>query len=132
GRPVDSPLLSLQAAEDVSAADHHTHLDAEVVNFLHLPAHPLKHTSIDRVAAFAAQHLAAELEDDTFILGRRTVRGGFAHGRPANGARKAASIPPWRARRGACRGRRPAAELRINLREDARYSRGSGLPGGCV
>src|SRR6478736_3429362 len=68
GGAVDAAFGALQAAEDVAAADHDAHLHAEVVDFLHLFAHPLERGGVDRLGALPEKHFPAQFEDDTFVL----------------------------------------------------------------
>jgi hypothetical protein len=68
GGAVDAALGALEAAEDVAAANDDADLAAEVVDFLHLFAHPLEGGGVDGLGALAAQHLAAQLEDDALVF----------------------------------------------------------------
>jgi hypothetical protein len=80
GGAIDAALLALEAAEDIAAADDNANLDAEIVDIFNLTAHALKYGGVDGVGPFAAEHFAAQLQDDTFIANaRRLLAGGFAH-----------------------------------------------------
>src|SRR5690625_78246 len=61
GGPIDSAILSGKAAKNVSAADHDTDFDAEIVDFLDLITDRFEDFGIDRIAGvWIAQHLAAQ------------------------------------------------------------------------
>ncbi len=56
------------AADEVTAADDDSELDAELGDFGHLLCDILEFRGVDTEAAVAAESLAADFEEDTFVL----------------------------------------------------------------
>ena len=65
---IDPSRLTLEAAEDITSADHDADFDAHFVNFFHLSADAGQHGRVDGIGAGAAQDFAAQFQDDTFIF----------------------------------------------------------------
>ena len=64
GGAFDAALAAAQAAKNISAADDHDHLHAELAHFANLPGHVLHRFGRNACAVRVAKRFAAQLEQD--------------------------------------------------------------------
>lgn len=92
GGAIDAAAGALEAAKDVSTANHHANLDPHIVDLFDLITNATEHAGIDGIFAVTTEDFAAQFEHDAFEAGGGVSRRGFTHDRRVKSGEIAASM----------------------------------------